>query len=321
MRRGREPGHVQTDLGDDRPGELEADAAGDLREPLVGGQHRRAGAGIRDGRRRSRAPGGRDRGEGGLDLVVDGCAICLVQEGRCVQVQPDQHRDGSPYRGVMPTGPLDGGAAALDAACRRGRPGRPGRVRPPAIDASRIARAVLVRASDDAPRSTAWPGRPPAALSSRCHSRVRSRGTSCSRVRARLRSARISGGGIERGAQAPISASRAIHCASSRSVLGRNSSPAAAPATGIGQLHAQPGCPPAGSTRSARVVRRRLHDDVELDLVGQQPRGQRPDRRAAVAGTLSRPATWRPPRSYSSGLDRVHTSAFAFATSIPATRS
>ena len=75
MAGGREPGHVQAGLGDDRPGELGADA-GDLREPLVGGQHRRARAGI--GRRDAVGadpPGGRDLGQGGLDLILEGADL------------------------------------------------------------------------------------------------------------------------------------------------------------------------------------------------------------------------------------------------------
>ena len=44
--RGREPGHVQARFGDDRAGEVGADA-GDLREPLGGGQGGRVRAGVR----------------------------------------------------------------------------------------------------------------------------------------------------------------------------------------------------------------------------------------------------------------------------------
>jgi hypothetical protein len=69
--RGREPGHVQARLGDDRHGGLRADA-GDLREPLHRGRCRRARARVR-GRDAVRADslGRRDRAYGGLDLVLD----------------------------------------------------------------------------------------------------------------------------------------------------------------------------------------------------------------------------------------------------------
>ena len=68
---GREPGHVQAGLGDDRHGELGADA-GDLREPLRRGQHRGARAGTGDGTPSGAdAPGGGDGVQGGLDLVLD----------------------------------------------------------------------------------------------------------------------------------------------------------------------------------------------------------------------------------------------------------
>ena len=85
-----------------------------------------------------------------------------------------------------------------------------------------MSRAVLALASRDTTEDSLIKA-PSSSFSSRCHSRVRSR-TSCSRVRVRSRSARISGGGTKLGRSSPISASRAIHCASSRSVLGRPAS-------------------------------------------------------------------------------------------------
>src|SRR5690242_5935147 len=68
---GGEPGHVQAGFGDDRHGELAADA-GDLREPLHRGQRRGARAGVR-GRDAvgAGAPGGGDGVQGGADLVFD----------------------------------------------------------------------------------------------------------------------------------------------------------------------------------------------------------------------------------------------------------
>ena len=85
--------------------------------------------------------------------------------------------------------------------------------------ASRMLRAVLVLAMEctaDDSLATA----PSGSFSSRCHSRARSR-ASISLVRVRSRSARVSGGGTNDGRSRPVSASRAIHCASSWPVFGR----------------------------------------------------------------------------------------------------
>ena len=87
---GREAGHVQACLGDDRHGELEADA-GDLREPVGGGQDRGARAGVRAGTPSALTPQAAGMAsEGGLDLVLD-CGDQPVQAGDVVQVEADQH--------------------------------------------------------------------------------------------------------------------------------------------------------------------------------------------------------------------------------------
>jgi hypothetical protein len=75
-----------------------------------------------------------------------------------------------------------------------------------------MSRAVLVLASEYTAEDSLTRA-PSSSFSSHCHSLVRPR-TSCSRVRVRSRSARISGGGTNEGRSRPISASRAIHCAS-----------------------------------------------------------------------------------------------------------
>ena len=214
------------------------------------------------------APGGGDRVQGGLDLVLDR-GDQPVQQGDVVQVDADQPGVVIAERHAL-QGLLDGGAAALDAAVRPGRPGPSGRARrrrwPPGCRGRSWSWPATCTADDSLTRA------PSSSFSSRCHSRVRSR-TSCSRVRVRSRSARISGGGTNDGRSRPISASRAIHCASSWSVFGRPASCRAC--GGVHQLHAQPGGlqqvvpdPP--------VIRRRLHDD-QLDPVGEQPPGQRQD--------------------------------------------
>ena len=84
---GGEPGHVQAGLGDDRAGQLGADA-GDLREPLRGGQHGgvRAGAGAGAGGAVGvDAPGGRDRGRSARSIRAARTAIRASQEGDLVQ--------------------------------------------------------------------------------------------------------------------------------------------------------------------------------------------------------------------------------------------
>ena len=108
--------------------------------------------------------------------------------------------------------------------------------RSPSAMASRMTRADLTAASDDTTDDSLTRA-PSRSFSSRCHSRVRSR-TSCSLARVRSRRARISGGGTKEGRSRPISASRAIHCASSRSVFGAGQLPGV---RGVGQLHVQPG--------------------------------------------------------------------------------
>jgi hypothetical protein len=92
----------------------------------------------------------------------------------------------------------------------------------PSAMASRMTRAVLVLASE-CTTGDSLTRAPSRSFSSRCHCRVRSR-TTCSRARVRSRSARISGGGTNEGRSRPISASRAIHWASSWSVFGRPAS-------------------------------------------------------------------------------------------------
>ena len=113
-------------------------------------------------------------------------------------------------------------AARPPLTLRGGQGGQGLRVALAAGDASRMTRAVFTLASE-CTTDDSLTRAPSSSFSSRCHSRVRSR-TSCSLVRVRSRSARISGGGTKLGRSRPISASRAIHCASSRSVFGRPAS-------------------------------------------------------------------------------------------------
>ena len=181
---------------------------------------------------------------------------------------------------VMPSRDLpDGGAPALDAPVGEGGEGL--RVALAGGEGLQDARAVFVFASE-CTTDDSLTRAPSSSFSSRCHSRVRSR-TSWRRARVRSRSARISGGGTNDGRSRPISASRASHWASSRSVFGRPASCRAC--AGVHQLDVQPGGlqqvepdPP--------VVRGGLHDH-ELDAVGEQPGGQRQDLAAPSRGPSS----------------------------------
>jgi len=111
---GGEPAHVQARLGDDRHGQLRADA-GDLREPVHGRQGRGvlavpgAGTGLPA---RVGAPGRGDGLQGGLDLVLDR-GDGLVQLGGAVQVKADQHRVVAADLHAL-QGLLDAGPAGLD---------------------------------------------------------------------------------------------------------------------------------------------------------------------------------------------------------------
>jgi hypothetical protein len=83
----REDGHVQAGLGDDRPRHLEADA-GDLRQPLRGRQHGRAGPGARAGHAVGRdTVRGRDLVQAGGDLAVQVLDV-LGEQADDVQVRP-----------------------------------------------------------------------------------------------------------------------------------------------------------------------------------------------------------------------------------------
>ena len=133
-----------------------------------------------------------------------------------VQVDADQH--GMVLAGEHALqGVLDAFAPALDVGC-----GHSGQGPGVALAVGEGFQDVAGGPDPGQPRTTedSLIRAPSRSFSSRCHSRVRSR-TSCSRVRVRSRSARISGGGTKLGRSSPISASRAIHWASSRSVLGR----------------------------------------------------------------------------------------------------
>ena len=245
-------------------GELEADA-GDLREPPVGGQPGAPGPGSATGRRRRRPPGGRDRGEGGHDLVVQ-LRDCRSSRGCGPGAAGSASGGGRP--GSCPPATPRRGAAALDAAVGEG--GQGGRVASPAASASRIARAVLVRASDETALDSL------ARAPSRSFSSRATPGSGPgqrSRVRVRSRSARICRRRHDRGRSSPISASRAIHCASSRSVFGRPASCRAC--DGLASCTSARR-PPAGSTRSAS-------SPTSPPSPPARPGGQQPRRHAQIA--------------------------------------
>ena len=109
---GGEPGHVQACFRDDRAGQVQADA-GDLRQPLSCGQHRRIRAGTGAANAAGADPlGGGDGIQGGLDLIPDG-GDRPVQESDVIQVDPDQHPVVTAHgHALQRLG--DGGAAAPD---------------------------------------------------------------------------------------------------------------------------------------------------------------------------------------------------------------
>ena len=282
----REAGHVQADFGDDRAGQVQADA-GDLRQPLRGGQHGRPRAGIAArGAVGVDAPGGGDRLQAGGDLALQDLDV-LVEVGDQVQqglghvgVALGEHHARQGLRQVALLAP--------QAAFGQGGQGPGVALRRRAI-ARMMSRADLTLASAGAPMSACTrrpPAASPAAATPGCGRAPAGAGCGC-----RSRSARISAGGTNDGRSRPISASRASHCASSRSVFGR---PASCRAwEEFTSCHGQPGGLQHVDTRSANSRKSTPSRPAWTPSASSRPAsaGDLRDRR----GHLLDPATRRPP--------------------------
>ena len=142
---GGEPGHVQAGLGDDGAGQVQADA-GDLREPLRGGQHggARAGAGRGRDRRSASTPCAAGIASRVAAMLVLDRGDRAVQERDLVQVHPGELAVVVPSN--MPSSACSSVLLGPPGPAGPGRPATRGS-RSPAARASRMSRADLVLAS------------------------------------------------------------------------------------------------------------------------------------------------------------------------------